>query len=99
MPKIISPSQLSQLMGSSKQKPIVIDIRSPYEFSEFHIPGAVNIPYQSIVMYPEKFLTLNSTYFLICDSGSESYRACMMLEPLGYRVVSVQGGYANMRLR
>ena len=42
MPKIISPSQLSQLMGSSKQKPFVIDIRSPYEFSELHIPGGVN---------------------------------------------------------
>lgn len=97
MPKTISPSQLSQLMSNSNKHPIVIDIRSPYEFAEFHLPGSINVPYQSIVMYPENFLTLNTTYFLICDSGSESYRACMMLETLGYHVVSVQGGYSSIR--
>lgn len=99
MPKTISASQLSQLINSSQKKILIIDIRSPYEFAEFHLPKAINIPYHSLVMYPEKYLKLNTTYFLICESGSESYRACIMLEPLGYRVVSVQGGYANMRFR
>lgn len=99
MPKTINRNQLFQLITNSNQKPIIIDIREPHEYAAYHLPTAINIPYQTLVMYPEHYLKANTTYFLICESGSESYRASMMLEPLGYRVVSVEGGYYSIRYR
>ncbi len=98
MPKSISISQLNQLM-STKPQPIIIDIREPYQFAGYHLNTAVNIPYQTLVMYPERYLNRTTTYYLICEHGGESYRACMMLESSGYHVISIAGGYSNMRYR
>ena len=96
MPRSITMAQLSQIMSTN---PVIIDIRDPYQYAQFHLPTAVNIPYQTLVMYPERYLNLRDTYYLICAQGGESYRACMMLEPAGYKVISIAGGYTNMRYR
>lgn len=95
MPKSINASQLSQVLVTN---PIIIDVRQPYEFASYHLPTAVNIPYQSLVMYPERYLNKKNTYYLICQHGGESYRACLMLEPAGYKVISIAGGYSNLRV-
>lgn len=94
MPKSITTAQLSQIIVSN---PFIIDIREAYEYAPFHLPTAVNIPYQSLVMYPERYLNRKDTYYLICQHGGESYRACLLLEPAGYKVISIAGGYSNMR--
>ena len=60
MPKSISISQLNQLM-STKPQPIIIDIREPYQFAGYHLNTAVNIPYQTLVMYPERYLNRTTT--------------------------------------
>ena len=96
MPRSITIAQLSQIMSTN---PVIIDIRDPYQYAQFHLPTAVNIPYQTLVMYPERYLNLRDTYYLICAHVSESYRACMMLEPAGYKVISIAGGYTKMRYR
>ena len=96
MPRSITMAQLSQIMSTN---PVIIDIRDPYQYAQFHLPTAVTIPYQTLVMYPERYLNLRDTYYLICAHGGESYRACMMLEPAGYKVISIAGGYTNMRYR
>ncbi len=94
MPKSINAAQLSHVLPTN---PIIIDVRTPYEYSSYHLPTAINIPYQTLVMYPERYLNRQDTYYLICQHGGESYRACLMLEPAGYKVVSISGGYSSMR--
>ena len=96
MPRSITMAQLSQIMNTN---PMIIDIRDPYQYAQFHLPTAVNIPYQTLVMYPERYLNHQDTYYLICAHGGESYRACVMLEPSGYKVISILGGYSNIRYR
>ena len=96
MPRSITMAQLGQIMNTN---PIIIDIRYPYQYAQFHLPTAVNIPYQTLVMYPERYLNRQNTYYLICAHGGESYRACVMLEPSGYKVISILGGYSNIRYR
>jgi len=78
-------------------KPYIIDTREPYEFAHYHLPTAVNIPYQTLVMYPERYLNHHDTYYLICDYGSVSHRAASILESYGYSVVSIIGGYESRR--
>lgn len=96
MPRSITMAQLSQIMNTN---PMIIDIRDPYQYAQFHLPSAVNIPYQTLVMYPERYLNRHDTYYLICAHGGESYRACVMLEPSGYKVMSILGGYSNIHYR
>ncbi|MGL4336239.1 MAG: rhodanese-like domain-containing protein [Turicibacter sp.] len=92
----ITPEQLSQLMGSH---PIIIDVRDPYQYKASHIPTAINIPYQMLIMYPERYLTKEDTYFLVCQNGSTSQRACQMLSMSGYKTVSIAGGQSMWRFR
>ena len=43
----IRPSQLRS-MGSGGRAPLVLDVRTIYEFDAGHIPGAVNIPHTEL---------------------------------------------------
>ena len=45
---VISVEQVQQWMAGSK-KVLLIDVRTPGEYEEGHIPGAVNIPADRII--------------------------------------------------
>ncbi|HAX73544.1 MAG TPA: rhodanese-like domain-containing protein [Firmicutes bacterium] len=91
----ITPQQLVELMPS---KPKIIDVRDPHFYSVGHIPTAVNIPYNTLVMYPERFLKLDENYILVCQSGSTSARAVMLLNMAGYHTLNLIGGQSMWRL-
>ena len=78
--------------------PVVIDVRSPKEYSREHLPGAVNIPLSRI---RAKMNDIPSTgrVALHCLSGYRSYVAQRMLMNLGWEnVFNVQGGYQMIKL-
>ena len=80
---------LQQLPANSK----IIDIRPTCDFLMGHFQGAVNIPYEVLMTYPESYLKQGETYYLICAHGSVSRRACAILQAYGYDVQSVEHGY------
>lgn len=90
MPATITHQELSQIAHSNYH---VIDIRPPYEYAKNHIPNAVNIPYDILMMYPDSYLKRDKTYYLICAHGSLSHRACAILQSYGYKVASIKNGY------
>ena len=90
MPRSISFAQLNQIMSTN---PCIIDTREPYEFARHHLPTAINIPYQTLTMYPERYLIPGRTYYLICEHGGVSYRAASILEAYGYHAISISRGY------
>jgi phage shock protein E len=62
----------------------ILDVRTPEEFAQGHIAGAVNIP----VEYPDYVqrvseLDPNGTYAVYCRSGNRSQPAVAALEQLG----------------
>lgn len=68
-----------------KQGAIIIDVRSPQEYKEGHVDGAICIPdYQikrSIQTYiPDK----NQIIVLYCSTGHRSQTAQKILENIGY---------------
>ncbi len=73
----------------------LIDIREPYEFNNGHLPNAKNIPMENIVNYPEKYLTKDKEYYIICQSGVRSSRTCNFLDRKGYKIINVSGGTGN----
>lgn len=75
-----------------KEKLVIIDVRSPQEYAQGHIPGAKNILLQDIADYADDLKTKGEVY-LHCRSGGRSSTACTILESKGVKnVVNVTGG-------
>lgn len=72
---------------------ILVDVRTPGEFAEGHVPGAVNIPVDEL---GERLAELedhkDSEVYLICRSGGRSSRAADQLVAAGYSAVNIRGG-------
>ena len=64
---------------------IILDVRSPREFQEKHIPGALNIPFTD----QESLLALDKTkkYYLHCRIGGRSASSAYLLVNAGFENV------------
>ena len=72
---------------------IILDVRTPEEFAEGHIPNAINIPNESIgsadlSQLPNK----DQLIFVYCRSGRRSKEAAQKLANLGYTNIVEMGG-------
>lgn len=72
----------------------LLDVRTPQEYAEGHIDGALNINVQSddFKQMAEKELSKDSTILVYCRSGRRSMDAAEILTKLGYKVVNLKGG-------
>ena len=72
---------------------VIIDVRSPLEFSRGHLEGALNIPYDQIEQRINSIpgLEKSSEILLYCHSGARSAVACSLLAQLGFNR-AINGG-------
>lgn len=84
------------IKGDSVQ---ILDVRTPLEYAEGHIAGALNINVQSddFQQVAEKELSKDSTILVYCRSGRRSMNAAEILTKLGYKVVNLKGGIIEWR--
>ena len=61
----------------------IIDIRSREKYNDNHIPNL------------DKYFNKNELYYIYCQKGIMSQKACIMLSNLGYNVVNISGGYES----
>ena len=72
---------------------IILDVRTPEEFAEKHIPGAVNIPNETISTEEIPELPDKDQLILVyCRSGNRSKQASEKLVALGYTNIVEFGG-------
>ena len=72
---------------------IILDVRTPEEFSERHIPGALNIPNETIGAEEIQELPDKEQLILVyCRSGNRSKQASEKLVRLGYTNIVEFGG-------
>lgn len=64
----------------------IIDVSDKYTYSQEHLPGSINIPYDILINNYRSYLNKNEKYYLYCKSGKLSKRATMVLSSLGYKV-------------
>lgn len=86
MSDTITPEELAERDGQ-----VVIDVRTPDEYAEAHVPGAIDVPLeqlgQRIGELPEAHPLV-----LICASGQRSAQGAALLNERGVPAVSVEGG-------
>ena len=88
----ISQEEAQRMMETEKDY-IILDVRTPEEFAEGHIPGAIcishdNIPTDNIPELPDK----DQLIMIYCRSGRRSKLAAEQLVAQGYTDVVEFGG-------
>lgn len=84
----ISVNQLKNISDAE-----IIDIRSIEKYNDRHILNARNIPFEQLLIYPNKYLNKYMTYYVYCQKGTKSKLLCQTLNKQGYNVISIIGGY------
>ena len=75
---------------------IILDVRTPEEFADKHIPGAINIPNETIGTEEIPELPDKDQLILVyCRSGNRSKQASEKLAALGYTNIVEFGGINN----
>jgi len=71
---------------------ILLDVRTPQEYREGHIPGSKNVPLQTIDKISSVADNKDIPLFVYCHSGGRSRQATAMLQHMGYANVQNIGG-------
>ena len=71
---------------------VLLDVRTPQEYREGHIPGSKNIPLQQLDKIRSVADNKNIPLFVYCHSGGRSRQATAMLQHMGYANVQNIGG-------
>jgi len=85
------PDALARLIASGEPPHVLVDVRTPEEFADGHIPTAVNIPVSEIGEHPPTG-DKGALIIVYCASGGRSARSKARLESLGYTRVVDFGG-------
>ena len=88
----MKPQDLSQAMTVGA--PVrILDVRTPGEFENRHIPGAYNVPLDQLAEHAPELRAVNgSVVVLVCQSGQRATRAEALLREAGMPGVHVLDG-------
>lgn len=93
--QISSVNDLEKINFSDGEN-VLLDVRSPEEFSEGHIPNAINLNVND-EDFEKKIKELDSskTYYVYCHSGTRSAKACAELQEKGFqKIINLKDGYS-----
>lgn len=76
---------------------VLLDVRTPPEYREGHIPGSKNVPLQAIDTIRQLITEKSTPLFVYCHSGARSSQAAAMLGNMGYTNVKNIGGITSYK--
>ena len=72
---------------------LLVDVRSPGEFTSGHIPGAINVPLGELKSRKAELEAGREGLYVVCQSGGRSSKASKQLAGWGFdQVTNVAGG-------
>jgi hydroxyacylglutathione hydrolase len=78
----------------SKQAPVILDVRSGFEFKSGHIPGAIHSPLVRIQKSTATAAQSKSDLLvLVCEHGPRAQLARMLLKWHGYKNLELLNGH------
>jgi len=79
-----------------KEGAIILDVRTPGEFSTGHIMGAINIPVDKLSQNLNKLKAKNKPIITCCASGMRSASAKGILQSKGYNNIYNGGAWHRL---
>ena len=89
----VGVEQFDKLRADPKY--VVLDVRTPNEFAQGHIPGAINIDYHSSD-FAKKIgeLDKNKSYLVHCAAGVRSAKACAYMQKARFKeLLNLEPGF------
>jgi phage shock protein E len=83
----LAPMTQEQLLTHLRQHPdhlFVLDVRTPQEYAEGHVPGAVNVPHDQVAARLAE-IPRDKDVVLYCRSGRRAQAAADVLATHGYK--------------
>ena len=94
-PVEIRQADVAALKAAMAEPVVLVDVRTPGEFSGGHVPGAVSIPLNELPARMDELRPhAGQDIWLICHSGGRSMTAAGLLVDAGLSPVNVEGGTA-----
>jgi len=92
----VSPD-VAAIVIADESSEIILDIRTPQEFSEGVIEGAINVDfYEPTFVADLDALDKSAHYVVYCRSGNRSGQAMSTFEDLGFaNITEIDGGIVN----
>ena len=88
---LIETAQWNQIEEFRDKGYELIDVRTEAEFDRGTIPGAINMPVDSI--RERKSELTNKNLLVTCQVGQRGHTASLLLKELGFNAVNLDGGY------
>ena len=88
----ISVEQLKDRLEQNSPKPLLLDVREPWEFAICHIDGSKLIPMRDLPSAVSQLDPEQET-IVVCHTGVRSLRVCLYLKNEGFeKVANLSGG-------
>lgn len=98
-PKEESPQLEQTTINILKQKPsdgVILDVRTPQEFSKGHVQGAVNLDFLAEPSEELKGLDKNQKYYVYCAGGVRSGKMVTQMKEMGFsKLVDLNDGFSS----
>lgn len=87
---------IPELLEKGKKEAMnIIDIRDNYQYNLGHIDDSQNIPTNYLLTNPAQYLNKKDIYYIYCEYGNTSRYVVNQLNRLGYKTISIAGGYST----
>jgi len=90
----LTAREVQDHLQNADPKPLILDVREPWEYAVCHMDGAKLLPMRQIPaalgeLDPEQEMVV------VCHHGIRSFSVCRFLEQAGFgRVINLEGGVA-----
>jgi rhodanese-related sulfurtransferase len=92
MKQISAPELAAWLADASREKPVLLDVREPWEFERARIEGARLMPMREVPARVGE-IAQGKAVVAICHHGGRSMQVALFLEKAGYNNVhNLEGG-------
>ena len=91
--KSVEKAEFAQIIGDGSV--VLLDVRTPQEFAQGHIVGAINIDVKDslFISNVQRQVAPGSRVAVYCRSGRRSMSAAQQMVEKGYDVVNLKGGF------
>jgi phage shock protein E len=96
-PASIEPKTLGDRIAWADVSLVVLDVRTPAEYADGHIPGAINIPNTQLAARVAELADARERDIVVyCRSGNRAAQALEVLEKSGFRrLFHLEGDYTR----
>lgn len=96
--KVLEPKTFIK-QAQADSTAIILDVRTPDEYAEGHIEGALLLNFLDDKAFNDglKKLDKKHTYYIYCRSGRRSHGACVKMSKQGFKTFDMEGGYLKWK--